>query len=149
MWSLLSGQLPSPPKGGWAVPDRSLAKSSHYSLSVSASWKPRSPWDLAKSQGWNIKFSNSGICSTTLSQHTDFSKGITGYQPLSEGALYMRMALVLARGMAQTRRSTATRTQLMRDEPPWTIRAVQLLQQGALSNDRINSTATNSTPDGA
>lgn len=115
-WSFLSGLLPSPPREGWALPDRSLAKSSHYSFSVTASWKPTSPWDLAKSQGWNVKFSNSGICSTTLSQHTDFSKGIAGYQPLSEGALYTRLALVLAGRMAQTGGNTATTAHLPRDE---------------------------------
>lgn len=145
MWSLLS-QLPPSPREGWALPDRS---SNHYSFSVTASWKPRSPWDLAKSQGWNVKFSNSGICSTTASQHTDFSKGITGYQPLSEGALYTRLALVLAGGTAQTQGNTATTTQLTRDEPPGRIRAMQLLQQGALPNDSIDSIAISSAPNGA
>lgn len=138
LWSLPSGLPPSPPRAGWG---RSPAKSSHYSFALTAAWKTRSPWDLAKSQGWNVKFSNSGICSTTLSQHTDLSKGITGYQPLSQGALYTRLALVLAGGVAQTGATTA---QLTRDEGQCSH-----CSRRALPNDRINPTAANSAPGGA
>lgn len=106
--------------------------------------KKSKTWDLAKSQGWNVKFSNSGICSTTFSQHTDFSEGITDYQPLSEGALSMRLALVLAGGMAQTGGDTATTAQLTGDEGQ-----LSSCSRSALSKDRINSADTSSAPDGA
>lgn len=69
------------------------------------------------------------------SQHTGFSKGIAGYQPLSEGALYTRLALVLAGGMAQTGADTATAAQLTRDEGQCSH-----CSRRALSNGRINST---------
>lgn len=71
------------------------------------------------------------------SQHTDFSKGIAGYQPLSEGALYTRLALVLAGGMAQTGANTATTAQLTRDEDEGQCSSCS---RRALSNGRIHST---------
>lgn len=56
----------------------------------------------------------------------------------------MRLALVLAGGMAQTGGDTATTAQLTGDEGQ-----LSSCSRSALSKDRINSADTSSAPDGA
>jgi len=57
---------------------------------------PYGTWQKAKGEMQNLVTAGSAA---QQSRSSDFSKGITGYQPLSEGALYMRLALLPAEGI--------------------------------------------------
>lgn len=82
MWASFP-QLPLPQER--MSTDRSLENSSHYCFSVTASWKPSSPWDLAKGHRWK-KLVTAGSAAQQ-SPSAEFSNGITGYQPAWGGSL--------------------------------------------------------------
>lgn len=97
---------------------------------------------------WNTKFSNSRICSPTVSQHTDFSKGITGYQPVSEGALQMRLALLPGEGVTGWHRHWVTEAYqasmhtLPINPLQWSGKSSYCNRVRGLPGDNVNSAAT-------
>lgn len=112
----------------------------------------RFPMGPGKRPKWNTKFSNSRICSPTVSQHTDFSKGITGYQPVSEGALQMRLALLPGEGVTGWHRHWVTEAYqasmhtLPINPLQWSGKSSYCNRVRGLPGDNVNSAATSRAP---